>query len=70
LPLQDGDTVCIIGNALAERMQHDGWVETHIQSQMVESGVWDRVEKLGKSFVEWQIYPLIYPGLPSCGRRS
>jgi mono/diheme cytochrome c family protein/lysophospholipase L1-like esterase len=33
LPLQDGDTVCILGNALGDRMQHDGWVETLIQSQ-------------------------------------
>jgi mono/diheme cytochrome c family protein/lysophospholipase L1-like esterase len=34
LPLQEGDTVCILGNALADRMQHDGWVETLIQSRM------------------------------------
>src|SRR5437870_5620713 len=26
--LNPGDHVCIIGNALAERMQHDGWPET------------------------------------------
>jgi len=35
LPLQQGDTVCLIGNALADRMQHDGWVEAAIQSQSV-----------------------------------
>jgi mono/diheme cytochrome c family protein/lysophospholipase L1-like esterase len=34
LPLQKDDTVGIIGNALADRMQHDGWVETVIQSKM------------------------------------
>ena len=34
LPLQQDDVVCLIGNALADRMQHDGWVETLIQSQM------------------------------------
>jgi mono/diheme cytochrome c family protein/lysophospholipase L1-like esterase/glucose/arabinose dehydrogenase len=34
LPLQKDDTVCLIGNALADRMQHDGWVETVIQSKM------------------------------------
>tara|TARA_B110000037_G_scaffold139712_1_gene158010 strand:- start:22051 stop:24996 length:2946 start_codon:yes stop_codon:yes gene_type:complete len=34
LPLQDGDKVCIIGNGLADRMQHDGWVETAIQSEL------------------------------------
>ena len=33
LELQRGDHVCIIGNTLAERMQHDGWVETLIQSR-------------------------------------
>ena len=30
---QKGDTVAIIGNSLAERMQHDGWMETLIQSE-------------------------------------
>ena len=34
LPLQQDDTVCLIGNALADRMQHDGWVETILQSQL------------------------------------
>jgi len=34
LPLQKGDTIGIVGNALADRMQHDGWVETVIQSKM------------------------------------
>jgi mono/diheme cytochrome c family protein len=33
LPLQEGDVVCLIGSGLADRMQHDGWVETHIQSR-------------------------------------
>jgi hypothetical protein len=31
--LQKGDTICVIGNALADRMQHDGWVEAVVQSQ-------------------------------------
>lgn len=26
LPLQQDDVVCLVGNALADRMQHDGWV--------------------------------------------
>ena len=34
LPLQQDDVVCLVGNALADRMQHDGWMETLIQSQM------------------------------------
>jgi mono/diheme cytochrome c family protein/sugar lactone lactonase YvrE/lysophospholipase L1-like esterase len=34
LPLQKDDVVCLIGNGLADRMQHDGWMEALIQSQM------------------------------------
>ncbi len=30
---EKGDHVCIIGNALAERMQHDGWLETLIHAR-------------------------------------
>jgi glucose/arabinose dehydrogenase len=33
LELKKGDHVCIIGNTLAERMQHDGWLETLIQAR-------------------------------------
>lgn len=29
--LQQGDHVCIVGNTLAERLQHDGWLETYLQ---------------------------------------
>ncbi len=39
LPLENGDTVCIIGNGLADRMQHDGWVETLIQSELAEKKI-------------------------------
>ena len=31
-----GDKICYIGNSLAERMQHYGWVETLIQDQLPE----------------------------------
>ena len=31
--LNKGDHVCVIGNTLAERMQHDGWLETLIQAR-------------------------------------
>ena len=34
LPLQKNDVVGIVGNALADRMQHDGWVEAIIQAHM------------------------------------
>jgi putative heme-binding domain-containing protein len=33
LTLQKGDHICIIGNTLAERMQHYGWLETLIQAR-------------------------------------
>src|SRR5262245_46096442 len=31
--LRLGEHVCIIGNTLADRMQHDGWLETYLQSR-------------------------------------
>lgn len=33
LTLQKGDHITLIGNVLAERMQHDGWLETQIQAR-------------------------------------
>ena len=30
---QKGDKICLIGNSLSERMQHDGWMETLIQRE-------------------------------------
>ncbi|HEY1010217.1 MAG: PVC-type heme-binding CxxCH protein [Daejeonella sp.] len=30
--LRPGDKIAIIGNGLADRMQHDGWLETYLQS--------------------------------------
>ena len=32
--LEENDVICEIGNGLADRMQHDGWVETLIQSKL------------------------------------
>ena len=31
--LKPGDHICIIGNSLAERMQHYGWLETLLHAQ-------------------------------------
>ena len=31
--LKSGDHICLIGNALADRMQHDGWLETLLYSK-------------------------------------
>ena len=36
LKLEKGDHVSIVGNTLGERMQHDGWLETLIQSRFPE----------------------------------
>jgi putative heme-binding domain-containing protein len=34
--LQKGDHICIIGNTLAERLQHDGWFETYLYARHPE----------------------------------
>src|SRR5436190_19986821 len=34
--LKKGDHICIIGNALAERMQHDGWLEASLHARFPE----------------------------------
>jgi putative heme-binding domain-containing protein len=31
--LEKGDHICIVGNTLADRMQHDGWVETFLHAR-------------------------------------
>src|ERR1700719_1083996 len=36
LELKPGDHICIIGNTLADRMQHDGWLETLFHSRFPE----------------------------------
>lgn len=36
---KNGDVVAILGNGLADRMQHDGWMETLLQSQLVDQQV-------------------------------
>src|SRR5262249_31322524 len=33
LVLRPGDHICLIGNTLADRMQHDGWLETYFHSR-------------------------------------
>ncbi|HLU89814.1 MAG TPA: PVC-type heme-binding CxxCH protein, partial [Cyclobacteriaceae bacterium] len=32
IELNEGDRIAVIGNSLAERMQHDGWLETYFQA--------------------------------------
>ena len=36
LDFNEGEHVVFIGNALAERMQHHGWLESYIQGTMAE----------------------------------
>ncbi|MFZ4768046.1 MAG: DUF7133 domain-containing protein, partial [Roseimicrobium sp.] len=36
---QKGETVAILGNGLPDRMQHDGWMETLLQSALPEQNV-------------------------------
>lgn len=33
LEVRKGDHISLIGNTLADRMQHDGWLETHLQGR-------------------------------------
>ena len=33
LEIRPGDHICLIGNTLADRMQHDGWLETYLYSR-------------------------------------
>ena len=39
LVLQPGDSIAFIGNTLADRMQHDGWLETRIQAAFPQHGL-------------------------------
>ena len=34
LPFEPGDRVCLVGNSLAERLQHDGWFETFLHERL------------------------------------
>ncbi len=34
--LEPGDRIALVGNALAERLQHDGWFETYLQAAFPE----------------------------------
>ena len=45
--LREGDRICLIGNAFAERMQHHGWFEARLQAAFPEMGL--TVRNLGFS---------------------
>lgn len=42
LDLKKGDRICILGNTLADRMQHDGWLEAMIQARFPENELFIR----------------------------
>lgn len=50
-----GDVVAILGNGLADRMQHDGWMETLLQSQLIDQQV--RFRTMSASGDRPNIYP-------------
>lgn len=52
---QKGDVVAILGNGLADRMQHDGWLETVLQSQLVDQQV--RIRNMSTSGDRPNDYP-------------
>src|SRR5207247_831902 len=66
LSLRKGDHICLVGNALADRMQHHGWLETLIYARFPnddlvfrnlaasgdEVATWHRSENFG-SRDEW-----------------
>src|SRR5579871_969686 len=39
LKLEKGDRICLVGNTLGERMQHDGWLETSLQSRFPQENL-------------------------------
>jgi hypothetical protein len=39
LELKKGDHVVLLGNTLAERMQHHGWLESYVQAALPKHGV-------------------------------
>jgi putative heme-binding domain-containing protein len=45
VPVTQGETLCLMGGALAERMQHHGWLETRLQQRFLNQQV--RVRNLG-----------------------
>src|SRR3954452_16772149 len=42
LTLKKGDRIAIVGNTLGDRMQHDGWLETYLQTRFPDHQLVDR----------------------------
>ena len=54
LELERGDHICLLGNTLAERMQHHGWLEAFLQSRFPEKEL--TVRNLGFSADELSVH--------------
>ena len=54
LELEKGDVICLMGNALAERMQHHGWLELRLHSRFPEHEL--AVRNLGFSADELSVH--------------
>lgn len=52
--LRMGDRICLLGNALAERMQHHGWLEARLQSRFPDHQL--TVRNLGFSADELSVH--------------
>ena len=39
LKLEKGDRICLVGNTLGNRMQHDGWLETFVQARFPQQNL-------------------------------
>ena len=59
IELIPGDQICLLGNALAERMQHHGWLETYIQSVFPEHELSFRPAGLLSTFQQQDILDLL-----------
>ncbi len=55
IPFKKGDTVAIIGNGLADRMQHEGWLETSFQKRYPNKEL--RFRHLGTTADEVDSFP-------------
>lgn len=61
--LEKGDHIAVIGNSLAERFQHDGWMETYIQASRPEDDL--TVRNLGYSGDQVHYRPRSHEGFGS-----
>ncbi len=66
IELHRGDRVAIIGNGLAERIQHDGWLETYVQAAFPKDSLVFR--NLGYSGDQVHYRPRAHEGFGSSDR--